>query len=187
MDQAKSEVTKQIAKKLNIGDGNASTAVEAALPMLMKGLANNSQSQEGAEQLANALEKDHDGSVLDNLSGFLDSDDNETTGGKILNHVLGNKQDDAAKSLGEHAKVDSGQAKRVLTMLAPVVLGYLGKQKKAEGLDAMSLAGMLQGFSKEGAGNLGFLGKLLDADGDGKISDDLLGHGMKLAGKFLKK
>ena len=46
------------------------SALSAVVPTLLTALKGNSQSKLGQKQLATALEKDHDGSLLDNLSGF---------------------------------------------------------------------------------------------------------------------
>ena len=50
-------------------------------------MARNTSNQQGAESLHNALQKDHDGSILDNLGGFLNNAQSGPGAG-ILRHVL---------------------------------------------------------------------------------------------------
>jgi len=61
----------QISNQLGIGRDQTERAVAGALPMLLGGLMRNSQSTDGAAALLGALQKDHDGSVLDDIGGFL--------------------------------------------------------------------------------------------------------------------
>lgn len=60
-------------------------------------------------------------------------------------------------------------------MLAPVVMGALGKQKQESGLDVGALAQMLGGQQSQMQSNplMAAATALLDADGDGSVIDDL--------------
>jgi hypothetical protein len=64
-------------------------------------------------------------------------------------------------------------------MLAPLVMGALGKAQRERGLDPGGLAGMLGGEQQRAAdaapGVMGMLGKFLDRDGDGSVLDDIGG------------
>ncbi len=77
---------------------------------------------------------------------------------------------------------------KLLPMLAPVVMGALGRQKRQRGLDAGGLASMLgaeRSDMERANPAAGMLGKLLDQDGDGSAVDDIarLGKGL-LGGLF---
>ena len=61
----------QISQQLGAPPGATQSAIQAALPTLLTALANNARTPQGAQALGSALERDHDGSVLNNLSGFL--------------------------------------------------------------------------------------------------------------------
>ena len=60
----------QIAKSLGADEGAVGTAVSAALPAIIAGMANNARQPTGAESLANAL-NDHSPSIFDSLGGLL--------------------------------------------------------------------------------------------------------------------
>ena len=68
----------------------------------------------------------------------------------------------------------------ILVMLAPIVLGYLGRQKREQNLDAGGLSDMLGGQRQqiEQSGQGGFLNSILDRDGDGSSMDDLASMAM---------
>ena len=56
-----------------------------------------------------------------------------------------------------------------MKMLAPMVMGALGKKKQSEGLGVGDLMGFLGGEQKavEQAGGGSLIGRMLDQDGDG--------------------
>ncbi len=61
----------KIAQAIGADEQQTRTAVGAALPALLAGLNRNTNTNDGAQALAGALARDHDGSLLDNLGGFL--------------------------------------------------------------------------------------------------------------------
>jgi hypothetical protein len=150
----------QIAGKLGVAPGQASSALTAAVPTILAGLAKNAQQSEGRAALAGALERDHDGSVLDDDQYFESYQ--ERKGDKILGHVFGEKEPAVESQVSAAAGLNMAQGADLMKMLAPLVMGYLGKQKSSGSLDLGSLAGMLGGGGAGGGLNLpGGLGDLL--------------------------
>lgn len=179
----------QLGGQLGIDKDQAASVVSGALPLLVQALAKNSASEGGASALAGALEGKHDGSILNNIGGFLGGGD-FGDGAAILGHVLGGQQNVVTSGLGKATGLDPAQVSTALAALAPVVLGAVGKIKSDQGLDAAGLMNFL-GQEKDAVASkdpdtMGVLGKLLDTDNDGDISDDLLNIGGKLLGGFLK-
>lgn len=179
--------TREISRQLGTDEGATGKAISAALPMLMGALARNASKPEGAQALAGALTRDHDGSVLDNVAGFLKRPDTQAGDG-ILRHTLGAKRDAIQQQLGRETGLDAGAVTKLLPMLAPLVMGALGRESRSKGLDVGGLTSMLAGERKvaEGSASLGGLTALLDADSDGQIADDVAKLGKGLLGKFLK-
>lgn len=178
-----------IVNRLGIDNKQAQTAISSAIPFLLTALNKNASSGD-AQNISNALENKHDGSILDNLGGFLNSG-NFTDGAGILGHVLGGKQTQVENAIGKTSGLDDSQVTQLLAMLAPIVMGYLGKKKNEQGLDAGGLTGLLGGLvggaAESNQREMSTIEKLLDHDGDGNAMDDVMDLGSKLLGGFFKK
>ncbi len=186
--QLAGEPAAQLGKQMGTDSAGAQKAISAALPALMAALAGNAKRKDGASALASALERDHDGGILDDLQGFLGKGD--TSGGEgILKHALGGRRQAVETEVAKQTGMDMKAITGLLPMLAPLVMGALGRQKKQQGLDMGGLASMLSGEgqrAKEMApGALGLLGGLLDDEGDGLDAGDLADAGKGLLGKLL--
>ncbi|MCB1610789.1 MAG: DUF937 domain-containing protein [Xanthomonadales bacterium] len=111
----------------------------------------------------------------------------------ILGHVFGQQQPRAAAGVAKASGLDMGSAAQLLAMLAPMLMGALGQQTQAKGLDAGGLAGMLgNDVERATGGNAGglqsMLGSMLDTDGDGDVdAADLLKHGSGLLSSFMRR
>ena len=158
-----------------------SSVLTMALPVLMKAMQRNAATPEGASGLLGALSGKHDGSILDNLGDLFGGGvDQEVTndGSKILGHVLGSKQQGVEQVIGQKAGIDAGSVANILKVAAPILMGVLGKQAKQNNVNSPSqldglLGGLLGGSSTQHEQS--FLEKILDADGDGSIVDDVAG------------
>jgi hypothetical protein len=164
----KSGAVEKVAGRLGVDPAKANAALSSAVPALMAGLAKNAQRPDGAAALSTALEKDHDGSVLDD-DGYFDHYE-ERKGDKILGHVFGPRQGAVQSEVSQLSGLTGGQGAELLKMLAPLVMGYLGKQKSGGGLDIGDLAKIVSGGG--GMGDLakmlpGGLGAMLGGDDDG--------------------
>jgi hypothetical protein len=179
------DTVKQMSRQLGTNEQSTGTAISAALPLLLSALAKNSGRPEGASALHQALNNDHDGSVLDDLPALLDNPQ-AGPGAGILRHVLGDRQDVAQQALAKTSGMDAGSANQLMTMLAPIVMGALGRAQRQQGLDAGGLGSLLQserqGLKQSTPGAMGLVTKLLDKDGDGSVLDDIGGMVGKLMG-----
>ena len=108
----------------------------------------------------------------------------------IRDSVLGGKQTNAIEMISKLSGLGGNQAGSLLTTLAPLVMGMLGRQKKEQNMSGDVLSDFLS-KSVNSATNqrqeMGIIGKFLDQDGDGSIMDDIAGMGMGMLGKFLRK
>jgi hypothetical protein len=189
-DQLAGEPTARIGSQLGTDEGTAGKAIAAALPLLMGALAQNASRGEGASSLAGALDRDHDGSILDDIGGFLSSPDTQSGDG-ILRHTLGGQRSAVEQELGRQTGLDVGSISKLLPILAPIVMGALGKAKRQDQLDIGGLASMLSGEGQRAesmsAGTSDLLTMLLDSDRDGSIADDVAEKGIGLLGKLLRR
>ncbi|HEX8738301.1 MAG TPA: DUF937 domain-containing protein [Pyrinomonadaceae bacterium] len=185
-----SEAVEQISQNVGAEPSAVNSAIQMALPAILGGLANNAATPEGAQNLNNALEQDHDGSILNNLGGLgglifgggqqQAAPPRQADAGGILGHVFGNNQGQVAQQIGNQSGLNSGQVAQILMMLAPIVMGYLGKQKQQQGLDADGLSNWLGGQQQQiqQSPQGGFLSSILDRDGDGSSMDDIASMAM---------
>ncbi len=194
-DDMMDQLTRQIG-----GASREQTAVasKSIISTLLGGLSQNAAREEGAKSIDHALERDHDGSILDDALGFLSGQKEVQTqkmvdGGGIVNHILGEKKGGILDMVSRMSGLDSGKAGNLMSLLAPVVMGALGKTKRQQGLDVngiasllMSLTGGGQQQSPQQQPQQGLLNSLLDQDNDGSVMDDVAGMGLKLLGNFFK-
>ncbi len=174
-----------LASQVGGNEGEVKNGVMAALPAMLAALGKNAGTEKGAEELNNALEKKHDGSILDNLSGYLSNPDLKDGAG-ILNHLFGNQTSNVANAVSQSSGLDTNGSMKMLQMLAPILMGILGQQKKQNNLDAKGLGNLTSmlasNFGSE-AGTSGIMEtvtNLLDANKDGNVVDDIMG----IVGKF---
>ena len=162
-------------------------AASGILSTLTSALAKNAARPGGANALVSALDRDHDGSVLDDVMGFLGGSRkpvNERTmnGSGILKHILGERQDGVSNMIGKMTGMESGNVGNLMSILAPMVMGALGKARNQHGMNTNGIVDLLSSSVRSEENQrqeMGLLGRFLDADGDGSIMDDLANMGMK--------
>ncbi len=188
----------QISQNVGADNSLVNSAISMALPALINGLANNAATPEGAESLNNTLEQHHDGSILDNiggLAGMIFGDGQQAPAspaadaGGILGHILGDGQGQVAQEVSQKSGLGMGQVAQILMFLAPIVMGYLGKQKQEQGVGADGIGGLLGGLLGGGqaqaqsasTGNavLDMASNALDRDHDGSAIDDIASMAFK--------
>lgn len=123
----------QIAARIGADPGPTREAVSAALPALLAGLQEKATPGSGLHE---AIEQDHDGSILDDLSGYFQGTANlsprTTNGAGILGHVFGDREPDVQRAVSAKSGLDMGTIAQLLPLLAPVVMGMLGKQARTD-------------------------------------------------------
>ncbi len=151
-----------------------------AMPLLLGAMKKNTSDPQSAAGLINALSSKHNGSILDDLGGLFQGgvqNDVMKDGAGILGHVLGNKQATVENALSQKSGLDAGSVAQILKIAAPIVMGFLGRQKAqgnvsdANGLSSL-LGSMLGGQPQQ---NQSLITSLIDADGDGSVLDDVAG------------
>ncbi len=140
--------------------------------------------------IANALNNEkHSGGILDNLGSILGGSgvdkDVLDDGAGILGHVFGGKEQNIAKAVSTSSGIDLDTAMNILKVAGPLVMGALGKETRQKNVADQSgigdlLSGMLGGASNE---QQSIVTRLLDADGDGSIIDDVAGILLNSGGK----
>ena len=163
--------TSQISRRIDADEEHTSAGVHAAIPALMAALSSEVSRGEGSGLRA-ALEQDHDGSILDNLDDYLGGNASAlnpraTNGAGILSHVLGDREEQVAQSLSAKSGLSMGSIMQLLPLLAPIVMGMLGKKGQAGssggGFSLDDLGGILGGEAQSAKDNDPDIGDILDA------------------------
>lgn len=183
----------EISNNVGAEPSLVNNAIQAALPMILGGLANNASSPEGAQSLDSALSQDHDGSILDNIGGLgnmifgQEATPRQADAGGILGHIFGGSQGQVVEKVSSQSGLSGGQVAQILMMLAPIVMGYLGKQKQQQGVGPDGLGGLLGGLLGGGQAQPASSGNpmldMLDRDGDGSSMDDIASMAMNYFNK----
>ena len=121
----------QLARQLGTDEATAAQAASMALSALLGGMQANAADPQGAASLQNAIGQ-HD----DDLFGErVDLDRVDTRDGeKISSHIFGSNEDQVVSALGGSGGAMGGDLiKKLLPMLAPIVLSYLAKQMQGGG------------------------------------------------------
>ena len=199
MDLMKGQLTPELIAQLSQQTGAApeqtATAAEGVLSTLLGGLAKNAQTPQGASGILGALDRDHDGSVLNDIMGMVmgggaQASPSAMNGAGILGHILGGQQQGAAQAVSQVSGVSQDGVMDMMAKLAPMVMGVLGQQKQQQGFDASGLASLLGGSVQNASSNplMKMATQFLDKDGDGSAVDDLMGMvGSKLMGGLFKR
>jgi hypothetical protein len=199
-----------LAKQLGVDERTARQAIKIGMPLIVGAMARNASDQKGAESLSGALQRDHDGSLLDNLGGYLQQGGSPLEGDAILSHVLGGDRGRMEQELGKETGLDPSILAKLLPLLAPLVMAYLGREQRQQGFNPGDLAGYLgrerAQFESQGglprmappstqlpqmpskperSGASGMVADMLDQNDDGSIADDAARMGMDFLGKLL--
>jgi hypothetical protein len=181
-----SQAVDKIGRKIGADSGTTSNAIDAALPLLLTALARNAGSPGQAQSLHTAVSEDHDGTILDDVPRYLDRAET-CPGAGILRHVLGGNQQSVETGLSRATGLDPNQISQLLTVLAPLVMGALGREQQQRGLDPGGLSTLLAGeeqhLNQSAPGVMGALRRFLDRNNDGSLVDDVGG----MIGKAFKR
>ena len=174
-----------IAQRFGISETTANTAVQIGVPLILAALARNASQPQEAQSLHQAVAQDHDGSIFDNLMGYLQNPQT-ANGAGILGHVFGGQQPVIENNLAQATGMDRNSAAGVLETLAPLVMGSVGKAQHENGLDASGLSDLLnnqqQTAQAQAPGAMSMLNSMLDQNKDGSSLDDL----RRMAASFWK-
>lgn len=171
---AKSGSLSQLSKQYGMSEDVIAQAIKMGLPQIAGQISKNTSSDQGMLDFMNAINDHKDDDVESMVRDVNRIDMND--GAKILGHIFGNKEQDIALDISKKTGAQSMDIMKILSMLAPILMGSLGKQAKNkrmtdnDGLES-TLESMLGGRSGLG----GMLAGFLDKDKDGSMIDDLIG------------
>ena len=172
------DVIGRIATALGLDRNFLQSAISAAVPALLAGLSGAAEKPGGAEKLVDAVKQQS--GVLDNFVKTIGSGGQSSlidTGSRLLTSLLGGPDQSAlAGAVAKFSGLSQNASGSLLGMLAPIVMGTIGKHIGARNLDANSLASLFSAQKDQiaqalpsGFGNLlrgtGLVNSLGDAAG----------------------
>ncbi|HEX6140939.1 MAG TPA: DUF937 domain-containing protein [Candidatus Limnocylindria bacterium] len=178
------ETVDEISRKIGANPAQTKTAIDQALPVLLGALGKEAADPDRRQGLHQAIREDHDGTLIDNLGAYLRGEmgGRAANGDGIVNHVLGDRRETAVQALSAKSGLDLGMIAQLLPLLAPIVMGMLGKKERSGNLSMDDMADALGGDTARAAQEQPDLGDLLgsilgggQSGGKGGIGDFLGG------------
>ena len=137
-----STVVSRIASAFGLNQSSTQKAIVAAVPALLAALISYVSKPQGAAKLNEIVQKQEPG-VLASLASAIGQPSQKALvdqGASVLTSLLGGKTLSALTgAVGQYAGLDGGNAKSLMGLLGPVVLGVLGREQRDRGLDASGL------------------------------------------------
>ncbi|WP_109473018.1 DUF937 domain-containing protein [Ornithinimicrobium cavernae] len=118
----------RLAQQVGADEAEVEQAVRQVLPALVGGLSANARNPEGAASLTGALGEHTDRDPLSDPSGIDTAD-----GAKIVHHIFGNQSEDVVNQLGGLGGAGGTLIRKLLPILAPIVLSWLAKKLSGSG------------------------------------------------------
>jgi hypothetical protein len=165
---------KDIASKLGVDEGEVNTAIRTLVPALVGGVQHNVQADDiDSSKLESAVTTQGASGLLD--GGVSVDQVDEQEGNKLVANIFGgNDSGQVASALAGTGAGGSDLIKKLLPILAPIVLAYIGKQLTKGGGAAAPADAQPQAASGGGLGDI--LGSILGgASGGGGGGNNPLG------------
>ena len=139
---AGNQVASEAENKFGISKSQVIALLAVAAPLVISYLKNKSQDAKEAEALNSALDRDHDGSILNDPSQAINR---QQEGNSILDHIFGGQKTTVENQLSQNTGISMDKIGPILGMLAPIIMGYIGKEKQAGGVTSGGGLGDLLG------------------------------------------
>jgi hypothetical protein len=163
--------TSEIANKLGADEGEVDSMIHTLVPVLLGGLQHNSQDPEHASRIESAASSHAARGLLDAGGGIDQVGDGD--GQQAVSALFGgNDTDQVAAALAKGGVGNSDLLKRLLPVLLPMVLAYIGKQLSTGGAQTTT-AQQKQEASGGGLGEI--LGSILGGGSADKSLGGILG------------
>jgi hypothetical protein len=162
------EMIGRIAGALGLNRSDAQSGVSAGVPAMLAAFGGLADKPGGAQSLVNTIKQQS--GVLDNFASMIGGNNQSSfieRGSSLLTSLLGS-HDQAALTgaVSRFAGLGQNKAGSLLGMLAPVVMGLIGRQIGTRGVDVGSLTSLLASQKEQIAQALpNGMGELLDRTG----------------------
>jgi Bacterial protein of unknown function (DUF937)/PRC-barrel domain len=140
------ELLDRIASGLGLDRTIIEKASTASVPALLAGLVSLVAKPGGTAKLGDAVAQQQPG-VLTNIASAIGGSGQQASinaGASALTSLFGGTTMSAlTNAVGQYAGIGAGGSKSLMGLIGPIVMGVLGQQQRASGLDATGLANLL--------------------------------------------
>ncbi|WP_162628169.1 OmpA family protein [Arcticibacterium luteifluviistationis] len=139
----------QVSEFLGEDSSSVAKALSGALPTVLGGIMNQASTENGLGSLMGLLNQGGNSGILDNLGGVLGNQskaaDLLSGGSGLLSTLLGNNSGGIIDAIGSFSGLKKSSSSSIMSLVAPLLMGVIGKQVKSKGLGISGLASMLMG------------------------------------------
>lgn len=151
------QATEKVGNSLNLDPSILQQVIPVIAPMILGGLKKQSENFGGQERVDHILNKYGNPEVLENVDDYVEKSSKQESFDSNLGGLLGNSGSQITDILKNNFNLDAGTAAKLIPMVAPLILGFLTKNRDSNP-----------------EGSAGFA-SFLDQNGDGSIIDDVAG------------
>lgn len=141
IDAVTNYFTPDVVRKASslVGESESSTrsALSGAVPTLLHGMANMASSREGASTFSSLIRDGDYGAAAESVGSLFGggkaSSNMMSAGSQLLGKFFGNNTSSVANVVAQAGGVSSSSATKLLSLVAPLTLGVLGKRAASQG------------------------------------------------------
>lgn len=177
-----------MSSQIGASQSQTKNALGSLLPILLNSVSkqgNNDSS--GLGSFVGFLDADKDGSILDDVAGFVLSG-REGNGGNILSSLLGGNQRQIEGYVSDDSGLSSQAVSKLMQLAAPVVISYLARRNKQSdpgtGIGDL-LGGFLGEMNNKAPQSSSVIDQLLD-DKKSTVDNDIANLGGSLLGSLFR-
>ncbi|HXX69860.1 MAG TPA: DUF937 domain-containing protein [Polyangiaceae bacterium] len=177
MDTVRSQITSEAVEKASASTGespeNTRRAMNGAVPALFAGLAQSVSARGGAERILGAFGQGGVSGLVGRVTGSSGTESPAAAGDGqgLMSKIFGERTGAVSHALAESSGIKNESATHVLSFVAPLVAGVVGKAISSRRLDAGGLSGLLLGQRKAIAEDAATPRGLAGALGGGPLSE----------------
>lgn len=170
------EIISKASERTSESEEKVTQVIGMALPLLLGAMKRNISTPEGKNDLNRALNSEkHGANYLENL-GNMDAEEMTEDGGQILDHILGDKQNNIITTIATTLGMKNSTVAEITKMLAPMLLSILATQKKKANVEASGLEELISSvMGATGKFDNSLIETLLDSKGEINVINDVKG------------
>ena len=178
LSAAKAYLTPDVVRNASLMTGESETATRQAMhggvASMFAGLTHMASTSEGASTLGNLTREPDFGKLLNNIpssfSGGSETSNLMNSGEGLLGKIFGDRTSGVTDALARTSGISSSSSGKLMSMLAPLAIGVLGRHAAARGLSATGIANSLMEQKDEfAAAAPGVLSKVLGERGPAPV------------------